>query len=74
MNRLDQLMKAAKSMDWRQAILNGGAPCFFIEPDGRFCGRSALWSGHHQHSGHPFVTLDQVFESVAVEVRREMLS
>ncbi len=51
---------AAKNMDWRQVIENGGPPCFHLEADGRFCGRAERWQGHEFRKGlpiHNFVSL-----------------
>ena len=54
------------TMDWQQAVLNSGPPCFFIAEDGRYCGRAERWQGHHvapkhtSHVFHKFVSLDSL--------------
>lgn len=49
------LILAAEHADWQQVVLNGGPPCFHVEPDGRFCFRAERWDGHGEH--HAFVSL-----------------
>jgi len=39
-------LAAATGMDWRQVVLNGGPPCFYVERLGHFCGRAERWDGH----------------------------
>lgn len=51
---MDDMLKAAKNMDWQQVVLNGGPPCFHLE-EGRFCGRAQRWDGHEDV--HTFVSL-----------------
>lgn len=41
----EQLIDAAKHIDWKQVGLNGGG-CFHLEEDGRFCLRAHHWAGH----------------------------
>lgn len=52
------------SVDWEQARLNGGNYCFYLESDGRLCGRADRWLGHHEPMSpvhHPFVKIGTVF-------------
>lgn len=48
-------INAAENMDWQQVVLNGGPPCFHLDPvDGHFCGRAQLW---HCKNTHDFISL-----------------
>jgi hypothetical protein len=49
------LAAAARNADWQQVALNGGPPCFALEPAGHFCLRAERWAGHPEM--HPFVSL-----------------
>lgn len=58
---LEKLVEAAKNMDWEQVVLNGGPPCFFLEEEGRFCGRAQRWFGHtdkNEFPEHVFINLE----------------
>lgn len=52
-------------MDWEQVRLNGGPPCFHLDPEhegNRFCGRAQRWFGHIEgacaYPDHNFISLD----------------
>lgn len=52
----DRAIAAAEMMDWQQVVLNGGPPCFHLDPaDDLFCGRARRWHGHG--AIHNFVSL-----------------
>jgi hypothetical protein len=51
------MIRAAENMDWTRVGLNGGPPCFHLQPDGRFCGRAQRWTGHEPGEVHKFVSL-----------------
>lgn len=58
------LITAAEQMDWMQVVLNGGPPCFWLDPDnGRFCGRAHRWAGHDDM--HKFISLAALLRSQA---------
>src|SRR5258708_20811377 len=60
------LREAAKNADWQQVVLNGGPPCFHIDPEGiepRFCLRAKFWAGHDDM--HNFVSLAQLLAALA---------
>lgn len=40
----EAVIRAAMKIDWQQTV--GESPCFHLESDGRFCGRSSRWDGH----------------------------
>src|SRR6266446_682536 len=65
-----QIVQAAENMDWEQVVQNGGPPCFFLQYDGRFCGRAQRWEGHDDD--HQFVSFKQVILS-AIERATEDL-
>ncbi len=44
--RLERLLEAAEAVDWVQMRGHHGIPCFYVEEDGLFCGRSHKWPGH----------------------------
>jgi hypothetical protein len=63
-------------MDWQQVVLNGGPPCFAVDPfDKRFCGRAERWDGHHPRTGnalfpyHQYVSLHRLLLVYADAVR-----
>jgi hypothetical protein len=61
----DRLLCAAATMDWQQVVLNGGPPCFHLEPGSiKFCGRAERWAGHDGKSHHDFVSLRDLLEEV----------
>ncbi len=65
------LREAAKNADWQQVVLNGGPPCFHIDPEGiepRFCLRAKRWAGHDDM--HNFVSLAQLLAALADEAPR----
>lgn len=58
-----QLVEAAKHVDWVQVVYNKGPPCFHLEPErGRFCLRAQRWDGHS--TDHVFVPLDELLSQV----------
>lgn len=62
------LVEASKNMDWQQAVLNGGRPCFFLLEKGRFCGRAQRWYGHTDKDKwpeHRFMSLDAALAAAA---------
>ena len=53
-------------MDWTQAALNGGPPCFaLLDDEGWYCGRAQRWEGHDGE--HPFVSLEQMIVKRTVQ-------
>ncbi len=62
-----QVIKAAEQMDWGQVVLNGGPPCFYLDTDGRFCGRAERWVGHWDL--HDFISLADLLKHDAKEMR-----
>ena len=61
-------LNAAKNMDWQQVRLNGayGAPCFHLEPEGRFCGRAHGWhNATTDRMFHKFTPLALFVERIA---------
>lgn len=48
---------AARQMDWKQVVLNGGPPCFHLDSH-HFCGRAERWPGHGEL--HKFVSLSDL--------------
>lgn len=76
--------KGCPQMDWIQVVLNGGPPCFYVDPGEpeRFCGRAERWQGHGVATFHDFVSLDDllaairrgereaVFTAIGVDLRR----
>lgn len=57
--------EAAEGMDWQQVVLNGGPPCFHLEPNGnKFCGRAERWAGHDGKSHHDFVPLHELMNEM----------
>lgn len=65
-----QIIAAAKHVNWRQISPNGEPPCFHLETErGRFCLRSQRWAGHsteHAFTDHVFVPLDQLLSQVTL--------
>jgi len=58
----EQLLLAARHMDWEQVALNHayGPPCFHFEADtGTFCGRAKGW---HYPGSHKFVGLESLLQ------------
>lgn len=54
----DRVLLAARDVDWKQVVLNGGPPCFHVEEGGRFCGRAKRWEGHGSvQTFHEYVSL-----------------
>lgn len=51
---------AADNFDWGQVVCNEGPPCFHLEENGRFCGRSGRWAGHENAVDHAFVPLSAI--------------
>lgn len=69
MNRMHYLW-AAEQMDWQQVVLNGGPPCFHLDPDtGRFCGRAQRWEGHDEM--HKFVSLAGLLKKFTHETKKK---
>ena len=65
---MKKILQAAKCMDWQQVVLNGGPPCFYLEGEGRFCGRAERW--HDKQASemfHKFVSLEALLKSIAKE-------
>lgn len=61
----DPILCAAATMDWQQVVLNGGPPCFHLEPGSiKFCGRAERWQGHGVKDFHEFVSLRELIEQV----------
>jgi hypothetical protein len=52
--------KAAEQMDWIQVVLNGGAPCFHVCEDNKFCGRAERW--HLREDAHKFRPLHEMLK------------
>lgn len=49
------LLTAAQYVDWSKVTSMSGAPCFYLQGNGRFCGR-----GHRNHGeqdDHAFISL-----------------
>ena len=64
---INALLQAASGMDWLQVVLNGGPPCFHLEPKlGKFCLRAKSW---HDKSAtkmfHAYIPLDMLISSIA---------
>lgn len=63
------LIEAAEAADWQQVVLNGGPPCFHLEPESqKFCLRAERWDGHTDNDAwpeHRFVSLRDLFASRA---------
>jgi len=69
MNPHGIIINAAENMDWQQVVLNGGPPCFHIQPNGRFCGRAKLWIGHKSpQQDHCFISLADLLDMDEVEL------
>lgn len=52
--------QALSNPDWQQVVLNGGPPCFWLEPAPgvRLCFRAERWPGHlGRDPHHRFVSL-----------------
>lgn len=63
----DTILCAAATMDWQQIVLNGGPPCFHLEPNAiKFCGRAERWQGHGVKDFHDFVSLRELIEIVEI--------
>lgn len=67
-------------MDWEQVRLNGGPPCFHLDPEhegNRFCGRAQRWFGHtvneSQYPDHRFISLDDYLAELR-ESRQPLLN
>jgi hypothetical protein len=56
---------AARNADWGQVVMNGGPPCFHVDPYG-FCLRAERWAGHGD--SHPFVSLADLLAACASPV------
>ncbi len=75
-----KIIRAAENMDWQQVVLNGGPPCFYLQDDGRFCGRAERWDGHFSHgidspTIHTFVSISSLIRALAdtrETMRKEM--
>ncbi len=54
------------TVDYQQIYLNGGPPCFAIDPDlpTRFCCRAEAWEGHGHD--HDFVSLEELVRGSAL--------
>jgi hypothetical protein len=66
---MKKILNAAERMDWMQVVLNGGPPCFYLQEDGRFCGRAHRWLGHCNGVDHEYVSLADLLRSVAGQER-----
>lgn len=66
----EHMVEAARNADWQQVVLNGGPPCFHLDPKlGRFCLRALRWAGHsteHAFTDHIFVGLDELLSRVSI--------
>lgn len=59
----DAKLPPCPQMDWEQvALLDGAAPCFFIEGP-EFCGRAMSYAGHGNTAFHDYVSLEQFVAS-----------
>jgi hypothetical protein len=58
----------APQVDWRQVVLNGGPPCFFVEKP-QFCGRAKRWPGHGNEAFHNYVSLGDYVATIRQEER-----
>lgn len=65
------LLRAAIKMDWKQVHLHGGKPCFYVEDDGYFCGRSERWHGHE--ITHNYVSLYDLLWDVMTRPQEEVI-
>jgi len=71
MSNEHKLKSAAKKMDWMQIVLNGGPPCFHIEPDGRFCGRAER--RHDEQASAMFHSFEPLERLVQNAIREGMM-
>ena len=65
-----ELLRAARSANWQQVIMNGGPPCFHLE--GRhFCLRAETWQGHTTDKDewpyHKFISLEALLAAPRTE-------
>lgn len=73
MSYTEDFIAAMVCIDWGQVhcnTANGGSPCFHLHGDGRICGRSSNWAGHHMpkaaHLHTPlYVAVSQIAKDAA---------
>lgn len=73
MNSIKSNIEIAQ-MDWEQvALLDGTAPCFFIEGP-EFCGRAMSYPGHGNASFHYYVSLQDFIATTQSALARQVLA